>query len=694
MSFSLLDKLSGPLAEVQPTENGLCRHFKYGIRASVKIHAKGGRVLDYERPTAVFTNLLTTAGRLAISTTRDMEITDGINAKLIDDCGQLSSDHVFEALKSSGQVKGWVSFDIATNLTDRSSENFVGVIFNLLRMYYISQMKYEEYKLSPAGVFYNDGHVAITYGQHFDFRQERKPSYLINNLYYDIKSAHDAFNDGDFFPRAETMTDDEFAVLKTAVAGWTCDYPIRLFSSCPPLADMLVAANPNHLLAPPAEVELLNPAVVLSTLQKLIGENRVQSQFDLAYMLLTQAAFAPVPRAAEANAWVVSQYDLVLPRASSVRGASRVFTNGIPYQPRPAACVSWKKWTANRSRFSIHAAALTEAAFTGVFEVLTSGEGGIEGNLAEVGLAPSGPSARTRAFLEFASYRFGSSFKYCWDTACGLDLINPILKAMQAGAGKITIEKVGLTMDYDIVSEKIGEKEIDRLIAKELKPVMFPVLSYGVNDDRYYLNSMYYHTDVYLAPNGDGIVKGSNDASKFMAIMRLGGFDVALSDGHRIHKNWAANSNGHCMAIPPNELNLRRDYEFSKHSIKQRKMHWMDTAWMVRGHTTLSVEVRPYSYVLYHNGQQNVMDVKNYTPVAPDDKLIKESDVIGLTVATNDGKMPYRYSDFLFRQTLVEPETAESLLALSDIKQSQPIEVSPEQDSSAQAEYISPDIEM
>lgn len=694
MSFSLLDKLSGPLLEVQPTSAALSRHFKYGIRARVDFKAEGQRQLSYERPTAVFTNVLTTAGRLAISTTRDMEITDGINAKLVDDCGLLSSDNVYEALKASGQVKGWVSFDLATNLTDRSSENFTGVIFNLLRMYYMSLMRYDDYKLTPGGTFYNDGHVAITYGQHFDFREERRPTFVINNLYYDIKSAHDAFNEGDFFPKADTMTEAEFGVLKTATAGWACDYPIRLFSSCPALADMLIASNPSHLLAPPAEIELLNPAIVLSTLQKLVGENRVQSQFDLAYMLLAQSVFAPVPRAAEANAWVVAQYNMVLPCASSVRGANRAFTSGIPYQPRPAACTTWKKWTANRNRIFVHAAALTEAAFTGIFEVLTSAEIGIEGTLAEIGLTPSGPSARTRAFIEFASYRFGSSFRYCWDTSTGVDLIQPILKAMQHGESKVTIQKVGLTDGYSIISERVGEKEIDRLIARELRPVLFPVLSYGVNDDRYYLNSLHYSSELFMTPAGQGLVKGSDQASKFMSIMRLGGFDVTLSDGFTQHKNWAANSNGHCMAIPPTEVNINRDYQFSRSQICMRKMHWMDDAWMTRGKIKLSVDIKPYGYVLFHNGSQAIMDVKNYVPIGPDDKLVRESEVLGLTVVTNEGKMPYRYSDFLFRQTLVEPETAESLLALSDIKQSPPIEVNPEQDSSSQAAVIDPQLEI
>lgn len=114
---------------------------------------------------------------------------------------------------------------------------------------------------------------------------------------------------------------------------------------------------------------------------------------------------------------------------------------------------------------------------------------------------------------------------------------------------------------------------------------------------------------------------------------------------------------------------------------------------MTRGRVKLTVDVKPYGYVLFYNGSQAIMDVKNYVPVGPDDKLLKESEVLGLTVTTNDGKMPYRYSDFLFRQTLVEPETAESLLALSDIRQSPPIELSPEQDSFTQVGTLDQQLE-
>lgn len=234
---------------------------------------------------------------------------------------------------------------------------------------------------------------------------------------------------------------------------------------------------------------------------------------------------------------------------------------------------------------------------------------------------------------------------------------------------------------------------MDRLIARELKPVLFPVLSYGVNDDRYYLNSLHYSADVFMTPAGQGLVKGSDQASKFMSIMRLGGYDATVSDGFTCHKNWAANSNGHCMAIPPTEVNINRDYQFETSQIIKRRMSWIDDAWMTRGRVKLTVDIRPYGYVLFYNGSQAIMDVKNYIPIGPDDRLLKESEVLGLTVTTNDGKMPYRYSDFLFRQTLVEPETAESLLALSDIKQSLPIELSLEQDSSTQVGTLDQQLE-
>lgn len=681
MSFSLLDKLSGPIRDVQPSHGGLCRHFKYGIRSKVTIKVKGEREAEYVRPTAAFTNVVTTAGRLNIVPERDIEVNDGINARMIDDCGQLSSEHVFESVKASGQVKGWVGYDIATSLTDRTSENFVGVLFNLLRMYYISQMDYDDYKLSPGATFYNDGHVAISYGQHFDFRMERKPEFKLNNIYCDIKSPPDSFGDTDFFPRADTFSEREFGILKTALAGWTCDYPIRLFSSCPPLAELLVASNPTHLMAPMVFIETLKPMEVLSTLQKLVGENRVQSQFDLAYMLLCQAVYMPVPRAAEANGWVVAQYDFYVPKAATVRGANRMFTSGTAYQPRPSACNTWKRWTSNKTRMIVHAAAITEAIYTGVYEVLTRGEGQIDGNLADVGLTPSGPLSRTRAVIEFSAYRFGESFRYPWDTAAGLDVIAPILAAVMEGAAKFTIEKVGLTDGYNIVSEKIGEKEVDRIISNDLKPVMFPVLSYGVNDDRYYLNSMHYGAKLYLNPAGRGIVKGSNDASKLMSIMRLGGYDVTLFGPGTSYRNWAANSNGHCMAIPPTEDNVAADFIFHKSLTKRRDMSWMDLLCFTRGTISLEVDIQPFGYVMFNNGQRDYVGLRAYIPTPPDTKTVKEDEVLGLSIVTNDGKMPYRYSDFLFQQVLVEPETAESILASSDIKQSPSIEVNPEQDS-------------
>lgn len=147
------------------------------------------------------------------------------------------------------------------------------------------------------------------------------------------------------------------------------------------------------------------------------------------------------------------------------------------------------------------------------------------------------------------------------------------------------------------------------------------------------------------------------------------------------------------MAIPPTEDNIAADFAFDARYLRKRDMSWMDTYWMTRGTIKFTANVKPYGYAIFNNGTQELVELKTYTPLAPRDNLVKEDVLLNLSVVTNDGSAPYRYSDFLFHQTLVEPETAESILASTDIQHSRSIEVNPEQDSLAEVERVDPALE-
>lgn len=696
MSCDLLDKLAGPLGDVQPTDVGVPKSFKYGIKARVDFTIRADHEDKFTRPTAVFTNVMTPYGRLNIQPIEDMEVTDGYNSRVIDDSGMVNEQMVYDNMRSSGMVKNQFAYEVAMNCVTHANENCVGVIFNLIRLYLIKSSDLKKLKVEQGDVFYNDGHVAQSYRDYLGYSFDGPPTLVPNEGIVEQHNELHPIQGGDFYPEIQSMSDEQVRVLMLATFGWESSAPVRIMSSCKPLTRRFLVRDglKFHLTTP--NLEDFNATEVLVTIKKFVTDNRLETQFDLAYFLVCQALYSPMPRAVEANAWVRPNLDFYIPKAATARGAYRGFLTGQPLCSRPATMNTWPTFLSNTARVHVHAVALTEALYAGLFEVLTRRTGHYLDSIAEFGLDGAAAHSRTKLVLECASYRFGAKFTFPWYTSCGGDFLRPITRVVSEREAKIEVSPVGQTYGYEIASEVTPEGNRYFVRSLEAKPILFPVLSYGINDDRYYLNSLSYSATGVVNELGTGmLINGCHQASRMLAALRLGGYDsnVLESCSGKSYKNWAANANGHFMSIPPTVFGEHSSYVLRLDQTTRRKMCWINWPHVTARKVEVSVDIKQTGFVMFRDGEQRLVNVKLYKPVSYDMRRYRDESFIAVQMTTHDGRTPYRYSDFLFRQINTSEESTEAVLVSSAIQGSQFIETSPEQDSVRQQEVLDPEME-
>jgi len=123
-------------------------------------------------------------------------------------------------------------------------------------------------------------------------------------------------------------------------------------------------------------------------------------------------------------------------------------------------------------------------------------------------------------------------------------------------------------------------------------PVTYPSLSYGVNEDGYYLNSDKSSITVKHRVSDDKMIfTDPAEFSVYMSTMRLMGYDVIATSAHtnkRIH-NWADNASGRYIYVhDPSDVAPRFVIDWS--DIKKRNNSWMELPTLY-GDVTFSYEL-------------------------------------------------------------------------------------------------------
>jgi hypothetical protein len=117
------------------------------------------------------------------------------------------------------------------------------------------------------------------------------------------------------------------------------------------------------------------------------------------------------------------------------------------------------------------------------------------------------------------------------------------------------------------------------LVVTQITAAMYPVMTYGINEDAYYANGLADQVDTHAMESKNGNIMFDNilDFSKFMNITRMMGYDVtaqeALSGRHI--SNWADNASGRFLYTDTNIEETVQVFIVNKDNIVERPNSWI-----------------------------------------------------------------------------------------------------------------------
>jgi hypothetical protein len=681
MSYQLYDQLSGPICDYVPANAGLMRTYKYGIKANVAFTAEGRYKSEDFRRGAVFTNVLSPIGIGIGKLVDDPSCYDGWNSRLLDDYAAPLEKACIDLLKSTARFRLDTAVNWGSVLGNNQPENCVSVLYNLLRLWIYKSSSVEQYKVGNDYEYYDDGHVQIRLRDYLGIDIADRQGITFEDIPPVIRLSETPDIEKDIFlPNLENLTTKEVSILAIALSKFSSNCTQKILHESPALATF-IAQLPNsrhgHI---DLQVVEFSAHEVMQTLRKYVYSNRLESQFDLAYFMVINGLFNPMARAAEANAWINPIQEVYMPVVSTRRGLFKEILEGTPYEAYAERRLTWENFLKYPTRIYLHAAAVCEALYCGIFEIATAGGGNISDNLAMLGVTGSSVTQPYRLFIEAASYRFGNNIEVLWSTNAGYDHALH-LYGDRVNQRDIIVSKADLDDNqYTFFESEVYGQRVIKMVAREVKPALFPCLSMAVNDKRFYLNELKYSATMgFNARKGCLVTTDARTVNKMLSILRVSGHDaVAFSSAEqRYYKNWAANSNGQVMPVfKPSDYEDDL-YTINVGSIVARKRNWLHIP-AITDKLALSVNIDIIDYVAFINGELQTRYVARYIPIRkPVGKLI-DGDKTLVVVKTTPEKLAYNYTDFQLTTAADIPVVSQ--LVSEDTQTSQSIDQSVETD--------------
>nr|QIP68068.1 coat protein [Erysiphales associated totivirus 13] len=662
MSFLTFDKFTGALDKFTPNTGLLGKRISYGINANVDFEIKGDFEAKYKRPRALFTNLMTANGFISVTVDEDIHCNDGINAAMLDNDGHLNTMAIAEAMNMTGYFKPNVAKIIAPIMAAKSYDNCVGVLINLLRMSVITDNDTSKFVIKPKTFAYDDGHVTLTNERLYKGKTftENFSINFANDVMITRYSENVVPTDNMYMPNVANMTPKEIGILAKLSGTITCDHPLRLGFSSGKLNSVMYVPE-NAVFQQALEINEVHKFEYDTILTKFVTANRLEAQFDMAYHFVVSAMYKPIPRSIETHGWLSPIDAALIPRASTMRGLVAALTSGQPYMPRPDACLTWENYLRYPRRIYTHAIAFTESVYAGFFEVMTASDISQNARLQTIGIYGYSDASPYRVSLECMAYRCGNSFDMPWHTGVGVDFYSHLTSGNNS-QHEIEIRAKGELDGYDVYTKMIDEKEVQFIRSRVMRPAIYPLLTMGVNDQRFYLNAHDYKTTLTYRAETDSLSSSSGtDMNRALNILRLGGYDATAIDmftGVK-YKNWAANSDGHLMPEVKPGASGTGAYSIPVSHLRKRENSWINLE-CISHDLTMGVSTKVLSYDVKINGRDLYSFVCNYKPVTSDSGSIKAQHVnlFLQSIGKDKPTQSYNYADFILTSVHEGPTPA------------------------------------
>jgi hypothetical protein len=668
MSFLLFEKITGPLASHTPTNFKNKKNIKYGLRADVdlKIESEAGESLG-ERKGAIFTNVLTNIGMPTAEVVDGLDSFSGVNARLLDETGHYDRSLVYNALKSSGTYRLEEAAAMSDALSSGGRENSVGLVYNMLRLWLLAGDDFKDVRFKMADIGYNDGHVEMTYASQLHKTAEPTWSMEFDQVKMSSGPAHMVAAAGNAaMPVLRGLTQREIALVAVAGGAWKSSIPVRIAHSSPALTGMVYVSDTIDTISSLAGI---TRAEIYMLIKKYVNGNRLFADFDRAYVMFCEIIFVPAPRTAEAHAWVEPSPIVNLPSWHTCRCMLPEAVGGSPFEAMPELKYTFSNWVRVPLRAITHAMAVTEALYTGFYEIMTAGAGDIFSNLAMLNVNYGDAHTPYRQLVEACSYRFGKGVEMAWHDDYGCHHFTQLLQP-EPTQRQVTFDWVGGLVDnaYQYITVASDTGAFKRLVSPRAEAAVYPVLSMGINDDRFFLNKTNYTAKMHVNARAQQLATTDpREANKMMAMMRVAGYDVtarAVLYGKTV-RNWAANSNGQVMPMFMPEQDIEDVYAVKLTDIQQRAQHWLSLP-NFTGNVKFTCGIKPRSYVILENGKflHNASTGFTYVRSAYGDGKLPNVHTALAPVKTMPSALPYRYADFHLTEAPDPPGAAIPSLSL------------------------------
>lgn len=555
-------------------------YLKYGITTTIKMVIKGafGEMLG-TRKNAFLGNSTSLYALYEGRIFSEPGIYDGMSSVLIGKDGTPDLGVVDDVMTKSHFFRNATIYDKEIVLKNIYNTNVVSVIYNMLRMYYIKL--YGDIHCDPNADYYSNGHVKITNAQAFgDFDEVD----ILNGVEFDegnvtpemMKSDLSQSKYGIYYDMGSNIPAATARILRIAHSEWKSVIPVGICHSSEKLSDKYVLFS-GHVRGKLPDWAAITAEQVHATIGEFVRRHAAYRDFEHAYAMVVSVMTRPVPRSVEAIVWNTSKVSVNMPAPVCLRGIAPELYTGQIYTRSPEWQDDFHSWFNSPAAALPHSVALMEAVYVEAFHLTRlkrHSDIDRENFMAMSTGIIDCPNAGIMLDTALACLRYGREYEFGYTTLAGVDRLGTIPN-LNAPAPIVTIVDKDAKLTYDI-GEITGTTAPINILA--YAPVIYPSLSYGINEDGYYLNGDNVTVDIRASDLEDKMVfTNVEEFSKFMSTMRLFGYDVKATRAHgeKHIYNWSDNASGRFIYVhdPKDKAPF---FVITNEDIKRRANSWID----------------------------------------------------------------------------------------------------------------------
>jgi hypothetical protein len=446
----------------------------------------------------------------------------GYRSDYINSNGHWEPDAYAKTIRTSRYVSRFDIDSINASL-DYVEASEVGLLFNLLRQYYLLGIDYDDEMKDKD--YYNDGHVAISIKDAFGFDGKASLTPVDEGFSQTGVKFHNSF-------RWQGIEAEECEIIAAALGKLEGTGGVGLAASSPALTKYAVFDSRVGSFD-----AWYKRDKVASLIKKLVTKYRMYNAFETALMLVVQISANFKAPIAEALSLRTAKKNLTLPEFSTFRFEMPDIANGNNGATRPGAIASYNSWRDSPNTIWIFSAVMNSAAeFRAVKSMGTDFDATekIEEYMSSIG-AHSGLAK----WCCFASSATGKAIYSPETEVVGCDFSAIELKSPK-------LRKVGPTVGYRYRTHEDGTITLAELDDYLIQPYhsrllfligVLPESKLGAIKRRE-------RFDILIPRNPKrelASIKNKNLAA-YLTMTRIFGYDVSvrLPDGS-IVKNWADN---------------------------------------------------------------------------------------------------------------------------------------------------------